>query len=233
MGARTLRLATAAAEFALVFTAPVRSQATGTVCMDGSTSTMSGRGACTAHGGVNKAATKVEKREIKQEQKVSRDAAKTTPGAQVTVTCGDGTTSTAAGRGACARHGGVKAVKSAQVTAKATGAPVPTPGTAVPPGPMRRGSSRRAMTPDAGTTTPAAQTAAPAQNSSAPHAGVAGSGAKGGQQSGGCSRQVQRRAVFARSEPPRRVLPSRRRGAVDVALDWQTGSTAAYGLTVY
>ncbi len=162
MEARTLRLATAAAAFALVFAPPVRAQASGTVCMDGSTSTATGRGACTAHGGVNKAATKVEKREIKQEQKASRDVAKTTPGAQVTVTCGDGTTSTAAGRGACARHGGVKTVKAAQVPAKATGAPVPAPETAVPPGPTRQASSRRATTPGAGTTTSATQRAAPA-----------------------------------------------------------------------
>lgn len=177
MEARTLRLATVAAAFALVFAPPVRAQATGSVCMDGSTSTATGRGACTAHGGVNKAATKVEKREIKQEQKASREVAKTTPGPQETVACGDGTTSTAVGRGACARHGGVKAVKTARATARPTGAPVPTPGTAAPPVPMRRVSSHRAMTPEAGATTPAT-TAAPARNSSAAHAGVAGSGAK-------------------------------------------------------
>ncbi len=73
-------------------------QATAVVCMDGTTSAVSGRGACTSHGGVNKEATKTEHKDLKRVEKSTRHVA----------TCADGTTTDAVGRGACSGHGGVR-----------------------------------------------------------------------------------------------------------------------------
>jgi hypothetical protein len=53
-----------------------------TTCKDGTTSTSTGKGTCSGHGGVQK-------------------TPKTTP-------CSDGTTSTSTGKGTCSGHGGVK-----------------------------------------------------------------------------------------------------------------------------
>lgn len=137
-----------------------RAQAAATVCKDGSTSATAGRGACSRHGGVNVAASKAEKKSVKSEEKAAAAVVKTTQGAQVTVTCGDGTTSSAKGRGACSRHGGVK---SATATSKVTQAPIAGPATA----PMR---------------SPAPASASGAHSNATAHASarsaVAGSGAK-------------------------------------------------------
>lgn len=111
-------------------------QASTTICKDGSTSTATGKGACSGHGGVdakataaahkaakteNKAAAKTAKSEAKTAQAESKAATKTAKAeekseakAAAQVTCSDGTTSTA-GRGACSGHGGVK--KAAAATA--------------------------------------------------------------------------------------------------------------------
>ncbi len=110
-------------------------QATATICKDGSTSIASGRGACSGHGGVNKKATSKEKSVVKQQVKAAKVAASATPGATVAVTCTDGSTSTATGRGACSGHGGVRA---ATTNFKKTGAIIPAPGTAVPPASERK-----------------------------------------------------------------------------------------------
>ncbi len=57
-----------------------------TTCKDGTTSTSTGKGSCSGHGGVQKTVT----------------------------TCKDGTTSTSKGKGSCSGHGGVqKAAKPA------------------------------------------------------------------------------------------------------------------------
>ena len=56
--------------------------ATPTSCKDGTTSTSTGKGTCSGHGGVQK-----------------------TP---KTTTCTDGSTSTSTGKGTCSGHGGVK-----------------------------------------------------------------------------------------------------------------------------
>ena len=81
-------------------------QSATTVCKDGTTSTATGRGACTGHGGVDKNAAKKAAAAAKAERKATTKA----PAAMVT--CGDGTSSKA-GRGACARHGGVKVAGAA------------------------------------------------------------------------------------------------------------------------
>ncbi len=73
-------LAVPLALFALATTS--RADAAVTSCKDGTTSTSSGKGTCSGHGGVQK-----------------------TP---KTTTCSDGTTSTSTGKGTCSGHGGVK-----------------------------------------------------------------------------------------------------------------------------
>lgn len=143
--------------FALVTPAISSAQKTAVKCKDGTTSTATGRGACSGHGGVDQAATKVEKKTVKTEEKTAKATVKRTPGTQVTQTCADGTTTTVTGRGACSGHGGVKA---AEVTSKATGAAIPVAGTAVKPKPKPP-----TVAPTARTTTKAA-----------PKATVAGSG---------------------------------------------------------
>ena len=110
--------------------APMRAQATATICKDGTTSAASGRGACSGHGGVDKAAVKQQKKVVKTQVKAAKSVANRTAGAQVTTVCADGTTSNSTGRGTCSGHGGAK---GAEVTSKATGAPIPAPSTAAPP----------------------------------------------------------------------------------------------------
>ncbi len=56
-----------------------RAQATATICKDGSTSSASGRGACSGHGGVNKKATSKEKSVVKEQVKAAKAAAKENP----------------------------------------------------------------------------------------------------------------------------------------------------------
>lgn len=100
-----------------LFALPASGQAMAAVCKDGTSSATTGRGACSGHGGVDSKATKKAAKELKSEQKA---AVKTAEKAGAMVTCGDGSESKA-GRGACARHGGVKV---AGMTAPAA-APVP------------------------------------------------------------------------------------------------------------
>lgn len=101
---------------------PLAAQAPAITCKDGSSSTASGRGACSGHGGVDKAATaraeKSAKVERKAESKSEKSAQKTVKAEQkaevreaaktgTKVTCSDGTMSDP-GRGACGHHGGVR-----------------------------------------------------------------------------------------------------------------------------
>ena len=122
--------------FALLSASTSGAQATATKCKDGTTSAVSGRGACSGHGGVDKTATKTVAKTAKAQEKTAKTVVKHTTGTQVTSTCADGTTSNATGRGACSGHGGIK---SAEVTKKSTGAAVPVVGTAVPPKPKVTG----------------------------------------------------------------------------------------------
>lgn len=93
IGILTLTLGTSAAN---------AQAATTSVCADGTTSTASGRGACSGHGGVDAKATAA-----------ARKAAKTE------VTCSDGTMSKG-GRGACSGHGGIKSSAAAPATKPTT-----------------------------------------------------------------------------------------------------------------
>ncbi|HEY5061023.1 MAG TPA: hypothetical protein VII52_05775 [Gemmatimonadaceae bacterium] len=83
----------------IMFAAPIRAQtASATVCADGTTSTSTGKGTCSGHGGVD---------------------AKATSSVHTRVTCTDGTMS-AGGRGACSSHGGVKSKSSTTRTTTMT-----------------------------------------------------------------------------------------------------------------
>ncbi|HKW46288.1 MAG TPA: DUF3761 domain-containing protein [Gemmatimonadaceae bacterium] len=126
LSARSLILASV---IALV---PFALQAQATTCKDGTTSTATGKGACSGHGGVAKSAAKAAKSDSKASSKVAKTDAKadakaakteskaankaakptTTASATdpngATAKCKDGTYSHAASRrGACSRHGGV------------------------------------------------------------------------------------------------------------------------------
>ncbi|MDB4874556.1 MAG: hypothetical protein JWM41_1002 [Gemmatimonadetes bacterium] len=97
------------------------------VCKDGTTSTVTGRGACSGHGGVDakatdkakKAATKAEKKLDKAQDKAVAKADKAEDKSLkdangATAQCKDGTYSHAkTTRGACSGHGGIaKGLKS-------------------------------------------------------------------------------------------------------------------------
>ncbi len=115
---RTIGVAAAAL---LVTSALAFAQKSPSICKDGTTSTSSGRGACSGHGGVDTeasaAARKAEKDAAKSARKVAKDvkvrgaevrnAAKSAKRAKSSI-CGDGTVSETTGRGACSGHGGVK-----------------------------------------------------------------------------------------------------------------------------
>lgn len=125
---KTAAAATTAATRAAA--APVK-VAVALTCVDGTTSP-GGRGACSGHGGVNRAATKANTSTVRTEVKAAKGAASTTAGTEVTLTCADGSISHTTGRGACSGHGGVKA---ASTTSKTTGTPLQVPATATPPMP--------------------------------------------------------------------------------------------------
>ena len=88
----------------LALAGPASGQMASTICKDGSPSAVSGRGACSAHGGIDKARTKAANKAVKAEAK---EVVKEAKAAGTMVTCGDGSSSKP-GRGACSRHGGVK-----------------------------------------------------------------------------------------------------------------------------
>jgi hypothetical protein len=114
-----------------------------TTCKDGTTSTATGRGACSGHGGVQKAATT----QAAPATPAAAPASPAAPAASGTPsTCKDGTTSTATGRGACSGHGGVqKATKGKPASDAPAAAAAPA---AAPPA--------AATAPAAAPTTPAA-----------------------------------------------------------------------------
>jgi hypothetical protein len=96
------------------------------ICKDATTSTVSGRGACSGHGGVDAKATEAARKATKAQEKAAKKQAKAAARldekgeskaekkaekkagkAGAMVTCTDGTASKG-GRGACSSHGGIK-----------------------------------------------------------------------------------------------------------------------------
>jgi hypothetical protein len=107
-----------------VASAQATTAATARICKDGTRSAVSGRGACTGHGGVDakatekadkaakKAEVKADKAVVKADKKADKvDESKNAAGA--IAQCKDGTYSHAkTTRGACSKHGGIaKALK--------------------------------------------------------------------------------------------------------------------------
>ncbi len=110
--------------FALILPSHAADSTNPTTCKDGTTSSATGKGACSGHGGVQKAPTATGAAATA----TSEPAAPATSGGATT--CKDGTTSSATGKGACSGHGGVKKATNAKsaVAAPATA----TPATATP-----------------------------------------------------------------------------------------------------
>lgn len=130
---RTGILTTAAVAFLTIglSSSPVRAQGAASVCKDGTTSAVSGRGACSGHGGVDAKATaaaqKAEKKSAKAAEKAEKKSEKAAEKVAAEVTCTDGTMSKP-GRGACSGHGGIKGsvpVATAAPTASSLPAAVP------------------------------------------------------------------------------------------------------------
>src|SRR5271169_6035476 len=106
--------------FALSLTATAADPAT-TTCQDGTTSTSTGKGTCSGHGGVQKAA----KATAAPAAAPAAPATPATPAAPAkpaaTTTCADGTTTPSTGKGTCSGHGGVqKAAKPAKTAASSS-----------------------------------------------------------------------------------------------------------------
>ena len=123
-----------------------------TTCKDGTTSTATGRGACSGHGGVQKAAAAAASPAAAAPAAAPASTAPASSGAPAT--CKDGTTTTATGRGACSGHGGVQKPSKSKPAAGAAAPAV------------------------AASTAPAAASAAPAAAPAAPAAGTAMTAAK-------------------------------------------------------
>jgi hypothetical protein len=135
--------ALSAAVVMFVAVQPAAAQKVAVQCNDGTTSAVSGRGACSHHGGVNAQATKVVRKEVHQEVKEARKEVRETGGV-VAVRCSDGTTSVAAGRGACSHHGGVAAAAAAPAPAPLPpAAPARVDTRVIPPRPAVVGSGLR------------------------------------------------------------------------------------------
>ena len=131
-------LVSAVVAAALVLPALAFGQAAATtICKDSTTSTVSGRGACSGHGGVDRAATKAARAAAKASSKTSASSAAGTAAGAATaamVTCKDGSTSKG-GRGACRGHGGVNKGASA---ARSTATPATPAATAASPSPSTK-----------------------------------------------------------------------------------------------
>jgi hypothetical protein len=142
--------------------------ATSVLCKDGTTSTTTGKGACSHHGGVNKSGTASGSNGGSGSGAAATNAAPApaapaAPSAPASsaggsVLCKDGTTSTTTGKGACSHHGGVN--KSGMASAAGSSA---SSGSASPPA--------SAPVPSASTTAPSRS--APPPTASPPPAGPA------------------------------------------------------------
>jgi Protein of unknown function (DUF3761) len=136
-------LAASMTAFALALPARSADPAAATTCADGTTSTATGKGACSSHGGVQKA-SKTTAAPAATAPAATAPAAPTpaaapaTPASGAVKTCTDGTTSTASGKGACSGHGGVlkgsQSKSAAASTAPTTATPTVAAGSSDPAG---------------------------------------------------------------------------------------------------
>ena len=108
----------------LALSLPAWADSTPTTCKDGTTSTSTGKGTCSGHGGVQKAGTSAA-------SAAPAAAAPAAPAASgATSTCKDGTTSTSTGKGTCSGHGGVQKATPGTPAAAAPAAAAATPAAA-------------------------------------------------------------------------------------------------------
>jgi len=111
----------------LVFALSMRSVAadpTPTTCKDGTTTTSTGKGTCSGHGGVQKAAKTTTPAAAPAKTAAPATPAPAAPAATgATTTCSDGTTSTSTGKGTCSGHGGIQKETKAKPAIAATAAP--------------------------------------------------------------------------------------------------------------
>ena len=106
-----------------------------TTCKDGTTTTSTGKGTCSGHGGVQKAAASAAAAAPATPAAPAAAAPKApaAPAAGATTTCKDGTTTTSTGKGTCSGHGGIqKATKAKPATAATAPAPAAAPAAAAP-----------------------------------------------------------------------------------------------------
>ncbi len=149
--------------FALSLPARAADSGAPTTCKDGTTSTATGRGACSGHGGVQKA-SKSKRADTADAAPASAAApAAAAPAVTGTTTCKDGTTSTATGRGACSGHGGVQKASKNKPADTADTAPASAPAAAAaastPAAAKSSTSSKSAPTTAASNTDPTGATA--------------------------------------------------------------------------
>jgi hypothetical protein len=149
------------------------------LCKDGTTSTHSGKGACSHHGGVNRSGTASTGGAAPASSGGASSAAETATSttAAPAALCKDGTTSTHSGKGACSHHGGVNKSGMASTSgagsaasdnatsgsSAATGPTAPPPASAPAPtaARSRTASAPTAAPPPADTPMRAGQAAAP------------------------------------------------------------------------
>jgi hypothetical protein len=127
-----------------------------TTCKDGTTTTSTGKGTCSGHGGVQKSAAAA----ATPAPAVPAAAAPATPAAPAsgaTTTCKDGTTTASTGKGTCSGHGGVqKATKAKPATAAMTPAPAAAPAAVAPAAAAPAASTTAAKTSTATKSAPVA-----------------------------------------------------------------------------
>jgi len=146
--------------FALGLPARAADSGAPTTCKDGTTSTATGRGACSGHGGVQKA-SKSNAADPAAAAPAAAAPAPAAPAATGTTTCKDGTTSTATGRGACSGHGGVQKASKSKPADSAAAAPAPAaaPAASTPAAAKSSTASKSAPTAAASNTDPTGATA--------------------------------------------------------------------------
>jgi hypothetical protein len=137
-----------------------------TTCKDGTTSAATGKGACSGHGGVKKAAKTATATAAPTAAAPAAPAAPAGSGSPKT--CTDGTTSTATGKGACSGHGGVQkasktkaaAAPAATSTSAAPAATMPAAASAATPAVAKTSTATKSVpTATAGNTDPTGATA--------------------------------------------------------------------------